>query len=286
VVATPDPNVTLDFDLSGIVLRLEDVPRTSAATLRRELCVYAASPASRPFLHLGVGRGAAPPPRAAFAPKSMRSELSADGAVFFMPEGRAEIALSGAGKIELARGLGDREYFTLMNLVRSCLAWMLPSRGGALLHAAGLVIEDRGFVLVGAEGTGKSTWARLGEEAGGKVVSDDLVLLDPAHGGYDLLGAPFRSTHRTTMLKGRWPLAAVLFPDHGDRPKLEPVPALLAKARIAANLTFIADAVECDERVPALIERLHRSVPCAELTFAPEIGFVELLRKWPGPMSA
>jgi len=32
-----------------------------------------------------------------------------------------------------------------------------------------------------------------------------------------------------------------------------------------------------------LIEDLATRTPCAELTFAPDPGFVETLRAWPGP---
>ena len=61
----------------------------------------------------------------------------------------------------------------------------------ALLDAE-LISSGGWVVLVGSEGAGKSTWARLGEEAGAHVVSDDLVLVDPSESGFCLLGAPFR----------------------------------------------------------------------------------------------
>ena len=169
----------------------------------------------------------------------------------------------------------------MANLLRASLAWALPGRGGALLHAAGIALDGRAFVLVGPSGSGKTTWARVAGEAGAVVLSDDLVMVDGIGPRLEALGAPFRSTLRLPLAAGRWPLAAILFPRHGARPSFEPCSALLAKARVTANLTFIADAVERDERVAGVIERLTSQVACADLAFAPDPSFLNLLRRLP-----
>jgi hypothetical protein len=269
----------LTFDLSGVVVALSGVPPESARRLAAEWDCFAVEEQD-PFLHLEVGVGRAEAPASVFRPKEMHSELRADGARFSMPEGWAEIAALGRGRIELNRRLADREYFTLMNLLRACLAWRLPDRGAAMLHAAGLVIDDRAFLLVGSAGAGKSTWVRLGQSAGARVVSDDLVLVDPDDGGFVLLGAPFRSTHRVTYESGRWPLVAILFARHGPTHRLAVSSALLSRAKLTANLTFVADAPAADRRIPRVIEALARDVCCSELTFALDPGFVDLLRSF------
>jgi hypothetical protein len=271
----------LDFDLSGITLRAAGVPVASAERWSSEWSVYAGEGRADPFLALDVVRGRSEPPRAAFEPKAMRSSFDGVQAEFTLPEGRARVDRRGQATIELARDLGPREFFTLMNFVRAALAWCLPARGAALLHAAGLVLDDRGFVLVGAEGSGKSTWAARGEDGGAIVLSDDVVLIDRSASGHDLLGAPFRSTHRTVRRRGRWPLAAILFPDHGSPARISSVATILAKARIAANLTFIAEAVQSDDQVAGLIDGLATRTPCARLTFPPDPSFLGPLRAWP-----
>jgi hypothetical protein len=195
-----------------------------------------------------------------------------------MPEGEAEVGDDGVARIRLARGPEATAYFAMMNLLRACLAWRLPSRGGAMLHAAGLAVDGRAFALVGSEGSGKSTWARSGEQAGGHVLSDDIVLLEGGESGIEALGSPLRSTHRSDYRPGRWPLAAILFPRHGPRPAWTRCDPLRARARIAANLPFVQTAIGRDERVAAVVERLATEVPCKVLTFAPDPSFVELLR--------
>lgn len=64
------------------------------------------------------------------------------------------------------------------------LMYALASRGGVILHAAGLVTESAGIVAVGRSGVGKSTLSRLWQSRHGPttVVSDDRVILIPAEG--------------------------------------------------------------------------------------------------------
>jgi hypothetical protein len=276
-------SAALDIDLSGIGLSLEGLDRELDGRLRRDWRRFVATAPGDPFLRLRLAFVEGALPRGAFAPKAMTSKLRRESAEFHMAEGSASVFDDGTGVITLLRGLGDREYYTFQNFLRAALAWRLPSRGGMLMHAAGLVVEERSFILVGPEGSGKSSWAKLGESAGCRVLSDDLVLVDGAGARLEALGAPFRSTHLADYRPGRWPLAAALFPRHGERAALEPCDALIARARLVANLTFIAEAVEKDERIPAMLERLTASVPCAELTFALDGTFLELLRGWRGP---
>jgi hypothetical protein len=269
----------LDFDFSGVALRVSGLPEAAAAALARDWAVFVAEPAGRPLLDAEVSRGrAVRGSPASFDPKAMRAELGPFAATFRMPQGRIELDDAGRARLELASGIDSHEYYALLNLLRAGLAWRLLARGGALLHAAGLVTGGRGFVLAGAEGSGKTTWSREGERGGASVVSDDLVILDPEAGGFALLGGPFRSTHPVAFRRGRWPLAAILFPRHGDPPTLAPVPPLLAQARIVANLPFVAEALDRDDRLRAVVARLVERVPFRELTFAPDPGYLELLR--------
>ena len=217
-------------------------------------------------------------------PPSRRSRCARSwrrgGRVFTMPEGSSEVRAGGEATIALARGLGPREYWTAMNHLRACLAWALPARGAALVHAAGILVEGQGYLLVGPEGSGKSSFAEIGERGGAYVVSDDLVLCDTAEGRAELLGAPFRSTHRGPKRPGRWPLVALLFPHHGEGARWSPAPGIVARGRLLANLPFVADAAGRDGRIDAVVERLA-AVPCLDLTFALDPGFLDLLREGP-----
>ncbi len=272
--------MTVSF--SGVDIRVQGMARESADRMLREWRRFVTDSVVEPFLSIEVSfvdGDVAPGP---FDPKQMSSAFDANGARFSMNGGRASVGQTGQTQITLVRGLGPAEYFTLMNLLRAALAWRLPHRGAALLHAAGIVVEHRAFLLVGAEGSGKSTWAALGERAGARVLSDDLVLVDGGGPGLDALGSPFRSTHRADYRPGRWPVSAILFPRHGAQPAWKPCDGMLARARLAANLPFVSSALEQDSRVAAVVERLATAVPCRELTFGMDPSFVDFLRSTPG----
>ena len=269
----------IDVDFSGVTLRVVGLPQEVADRLERDWAPFRVRRAARPWLRLEVELIDGDPPSGPFRPKRMSSDFSPGRAGFALPQGHAEVRATGEAWIRLLRGLGSTGYFAMQNFIRACLAWSLPARSAALLHAAGLAIDGDGFALVGPEGSGKSTWARIGEERGAHVVSDDLVLVECRTGGADLLGSPFHSTHKGAYRPGRWPLAAILFPRHGTPAAIENCDALRAGARLAANLPFIASAIGSDDRVAALVERLVSEVPCRELTCAPDPSFVDLLRK-------
>jgi len=273
----------ISFDLSGVPLRIRGLSRPFEGRLAGEWSFFRAEPLAEPFLDLDVTSEEAPAPAGRFDPKAMRSDLSHDRAFFGMPEGSAAVDSNGRATVRLSTAVeGERTWFAFMNLLRAALAWRLPSRGGALLHAAGIVLEGRAFVLAGAQDSGKSTFAALAESSGARVLSDDLVLLDSEGPTVDALGAPFRSTHPGTSSPGRWPVAALLFPVHGTSARLTALPRIVARARIAANLPFVADALGTDPRIAALIDRLVEAVPVRELTFARDPSFVEPLRTFAG----
>ena len=154
--------------------------------------------------------------------------------------------------------------------------------GGAMLHAAGIVLEGRAFVLIGAEGSGKTTWTLRAREAGADVLSDDIVVVTrSASGAFEALSTPFRSAQYGTLLAGRWPIAALLLPEHGAPARLRPVPGLALRARLFANLPFVVEALATDTRVADVMDALATSVPARTLTFSPDPSFVPWLRAFP-----
>jgi len=268
----------VELDFSGIGLRLEGMTDDLALRLEQDWAPFVTRDAAPPLLCVELRLVDGSGDLGSFLPKEMTSVLEPTRAEFGMPQGRAEVDDTGLARLRLVRDLGSMTYYTLQNLLRACLAWRLPARGAAMLHAAGLVIDGRAFVLVGPEGCGKSTWARCAEQAGARVLSDDLVLVEGTAAGAEALGSPLRSTHSSPLQPGRWPLAALLFPRHGKAAVLTPSDPLLTRARLAANLPFVSAALQCDPRVSAVVERLATRVPCKELTFSPDPSFVDLLR--------
>jgi len=266
------------LDLSGVRVWLSDLPEEMVDLLGEEWAPFLSRSEEPPFLHARIGFVDSDSEVRPFRPKLMRSSFEADRARFRMPEGQADVDETGAVRMTLVTRPGQIAYYTMHNLLRGCLAWRMPQRGGALLHAAGLVVGGRAFALVGPSGSGKTTWARLGRQAGATVIADDLLLLDGVGGTIEALGSPFRSFHVADYRPGRWPMGAILFPAKGRGASWADASPTRARSRILANLPFVSNALEQDHRVAEVIDRLAGEVPCRDLTFGLDGAFVDLLR--------
>jgi len=73
----------------------------------------------------------------------------------------------------------ERAFLTLFeNFFRVLLANRTLSKGGVILHSAGVVGDDGARVFFGHSGAGKSTLARLALASGRRILSDDLNLIE------------------------------------------------------------------------------------------------------------
>jgi hypothetical protein len=270
---------TLAFDLSGLALRLSGLDAELTVAFRDAWGPFVVDGAEElAWLDVDV---AASGHRIVTRPtmsSAMESEVEPARARFACDEGSIELAAEGRASVRLGAGDPAWRFWGLSNLLAAALAYRLPSRPGALLHAAGVVIDGRAFLLTGASGSGKSTWARAAREAGARVVSDDTVVVDAASGVVELLGTPVRAHEAHPGGAGRWPVAALLHARWGTPPALAPVTPLAFHARLAANLPFLSSAWGREPRLDALADLLAARVAHRELTFAPDPGFVTLLR--------
>ncbi len=83
----------------------------------------------------------------------------------------------------------------LLAVLELAVAGALAPSGGLLLHAAGVVIDGRAWLLPGPSGTGKSTAARAPDIT--RVLSDERVIVRRTSSGWRAWGTPWWSTGRT-----------------------------------------------------------------------------------------
>lgn len=265
-------------DLSGLVVRVQGLDDALAGRFASQWAPFIADPDATPWLDISVAVSNRVIVTGRPMRKSIEGEVRDGGGRFRSDEGELAIDASGRARVLLGRGDDQWRFWGLVNLIAAALAVRLPSRPGALLHAAGVVVEGRGFVLIGPEGAGKSTFSRMAREGGAQVISDDTVLVDGASGGVELLGSPTRAHEATNLGRGRWPVAALLHARWGPEARLDPVGRLATEALLAANLPFLASGWGHDARLDALVPFLAGAVPHRVLTFAPDSSFVAVLR--------
>ena len=73
--------------------------------------------------------------------------------------------------------------FPVETVLKVMLAAELARRGGLLVHGVALAHEGRAALFTGHSGAGKSTLGALWTEAGGTLLSDELVAVWPGPGG-------------------------------------------------------------------------------------------------------
>jgi len=270
--------VTFVADFSGLVVRFRGLDDALAGALASRWAPFIASQAATPWLDVAVSAA----DRTIETGRAMRPSLTGEvrdgSARFRSDEGEIAIDAAGLARVRLGRGDDAWRFWGLVNLTAAACAFHMPSRPGAVLHAAGIVVDGRAFVLSGPEGAGKSTFARAAREGGARVIGDDTVLIDGATGRLELLGWPFRADEATSPGPGRWPVAAILIPRWGRAPRIDPADRLAVEARPTANLLYMASGWGRDARLDALVPFLAGAVPHRVLTFAPEPSFVPILR--------
>ena len=269
----------LQLDLSAIRLRIGGLPGDLAERLEPKWGAFrSASTHGIPVDVEVVCDAAQDGSRVRFGAKDSRSTVEGDRVRFTMPEGSVTAGPSGPIAIHVQGSSAANQAFGFLNLLMAGLAWRLPYHRALLLHAAGLVVDGRAFLLVGGEGAGKSTWAELGRQAGAGVLSDDLVLVHDGGRGFDAMATPFRVPMNGPVLTGRWPIGAILGAAHATSASLREDPPLIVKARLAANLPYAVDGFARHDALLGLLDRLAVEAPHRTLAFARDASFVALLR--------
>jgi len=75
------------------------------------------------------------------------------------------------------------------SFLRVFYSLVLAEEGGLVLHGASVCKEGRGRVFFGPSGSGKTTVAKLSQ--GLNVLTDELVIIRPQNGTYQVYGTPF-----------------------------------------------------------------------------------------------
>lgn len=184
-----------------------------------------------------------------------------------------------AGRVLLARGEHEPADRAMENYIRAAVAWQAAERGGALVHAAGAILDGKGYLFYGESGAGKSTLAECNRRA--TIVSDDLSLVLPAGDGtLELIGSPFRGTYEGgAQVVGHFPLAAGFRLVQADHARVEKIERIRALSELIGNLPFVAEGFVRRPDLFAKIERSFASVPLMHLHFLKDDSYWDAIRE-------
>ena len=140
---------------------------------------------------------------------------------------------------------------------------------GALVHACGLLCDNRVHLFVGPSGAGKSTLAGILAGRYGEVLSDDRVVIRPEKAGFCAYGTPWHGEARFASARSG-PLTSLSFLMQAPGSQRRVLTHDRAAAQLVANC-FMAGWPRGN--VKELLEMcvgIVKSVPCFELAFTPD----------------
>lgn len=111
------------------------------------------------------------------------------------------------------------------------------SEGGMLIHAAGVVRDEKAYLFLGPSGAGKTTTAR--NSPPGSVLNDDLLVLYPLEGRWYAAATPFYNPTQNRPQAGCAPLAKMLFLVKDQKVYLESIPKGQALAEMIACIPVL-----------------------------------------------
>jgi hypothetical protein len=162
------------------------------------------------------------------------------------------------------------------------IMYILAPHQGAVIHAAGIEINEKGFIFAGPSGAGKSTLARLFNAETGQnntntvVLSDERIVTRKINGRFKAYGTPWHGEERTTRDKCV-PLSGIFFLNHGKEntvSQLKPRQALDKLLKVTSIPWYDREVMP---EILRFCEELLTHVPLFELHFTPRIEVVSFL---------
>jgi hypothetical protein len=162
------------------------------------------------------------------------------------------------------------------------IMYILARHRGAVIHAAGIEMNGKGFVFAGPSGAGKSTLARLfnastaQNKTGAWVLSDERIVTRKMNGTFKAYGTPWHGEEAITRNKCV-PLAGIFFLNHGKEnsvKQLKPQQALDRMLKVISIPWYDRDVLS---EVLRFCEDLITHVPLFELHFTPGLEVVRFL---------
>jgi hypothetical protein len=185
--------------------------------------------------------------------------------------------LRGQAELRMRSDAPAREVEYFLRVALALFAW---SRGGLLAHGAAIRDGEAAFLFIGQSGSGKSTLVSMSRGRQGTVaLGDDLVLLKPAGGSWQVYGTPFWN-QQSGMREGQTasaPLKAIYKLVQDRDVFVEPMSSATAAAELLANCPIVNSQ---GALLPELMQRcreLARAVATQKLHFRKDDAFWDVI---------
>ena len=159
----------------------------------------------------------------------------------------------------------------------------LAQERGVVLHACGIVIEERAILFLGESGAGKSTLARMWDKENNvHILSDDRVIVRKKDSEFWACGTPWHGEAAFGSPR-QAKLERIFFLRHGKTNSVKDMKGLdLVSQLLTCSFTPLWNP-QAMTIVLEFFSQVVDKVPCQELAFRPEknaLALVKKITKW------
>jgi hypothetical protein len=149
---------------------------------------------------------------------------------------------------------------------------------GVEVHALGVADDsNRGYLLFGHSGAGKSTSARLWQKQPGmRVLSDDRIILRFENGRARMYGTPWHGDAGLALAESA-DLSAMYLLEHATHNELLPLTPGRAAAELLARSFVPHHSAAGLKSTMKSLDRITRHTPCSLFRFVPDQSAVEMI---------
>lgn len=171
---------------------------------------------------------------------------------------------------------GDSIY-SFDSFLRIFYTILMLERDGFLIHACGVVKDNKDYLFAGLSGTGKTTIANLSSNY--IVLSDEIVIVKKVDNVYKIIGTPFRGEFQKGGENLSFPLAKLLLLKREKTfwtKRLNPSQAI---TKLLSNVLFFSKDSNLNKRLFHLCSELCQDIPCYEMSLKPDKSFWKIIEK-------
>ena len=166
----------------------------------------------------------------------------------------------------------NMEIIAVESFLRICYSFLAVDHEGLLLHSAGVLRGDNGYIFPGPSGTGKSTIASLAT-AKETVLSDEMVVVRKREGDYLVYSTPFYGSNESTGQNRGACLKAAFLPVKDDEVYLKEAGPAQALAKLLASVLFFSQEPSLNRRLMDIGTDVVAQIPFYEMHFRRDDSF-------------
>ncbi|MBM3420784.1 MAG: hypothetical protein FJY11_06595 [Bacteroidetes bacterium] len=153
------------------------------------------------------------------------------------------------------------------------LYYLTVMSGDIFIHGSAVLHQGRGYLFTGVSGSGKTTMAKVWENAGAVVIHDDRVIVRNTANGFVIHNTPVYDNDEPRSA----PLSRILLLSHGMHNELLPIHGANALSRVMANCIQHNWSTELIGQLTGSLYLLTQKVPVAGYWFVPDATAVEFI---------